>query len=58
MAFTYDTEKDALFKRGETKKAREMVGLVLKTNKHSMEELAEISGLSLAEVKQIAEGLK
>ena len=66
MAFTYDIEKDALFKRGEAKgekrgkkigeieKAREMVTYLLTTNKHSMEELAEISGLSLEEVKQIA----
>ncbi len=65
MGITYDIEKDAFFKsgvekgetigikKGETKKAQKVVINLFKANKLSLEEIAQVSELSIEEVKKI-----
>ena len=57
MGITYDIEKDAFFKsgveKGETKKAQKVVINLFKANKLSLEEIAQVSELSIEEVKNI-----
>ncbi len=58
MGIIYDIEKDAFFKKGELRKARKVVVNLIKANKLSLEEIAEVSELSLEEVKSIAQEMK
>ena len=66
MGIIYDIEKDAFFKKGEIRgmekgeirKARKVVVNLIKANKLSLEEIAEVSELSLEEVKSIAQEMK
>ena len=62
MGIIYDIEKDAFFKKGqkqgENKKARMVVINLLKTNKLSIGEIAEVSGLSLEGIQEIAREIK
>ena len=58
MAFTYDIEKDALFKRGEakgkTENARQVVIKLLKMGKLTFDEIAQVTGFSREQVEDIA----
>ena len=58
MGIVYDIEQDAFFKKGIHKKAREIVTNLLQTQKLTLEEIAEVSGLSLEEVQKIQQEMK
>ena len=66
MGIVYDIEQDAFFKKGIQKgelkgihkKAREVVTNLLQTQKLTLEEIAEVSGLSLEEVQKIQQEMK
>ena len=62
MGITYDIEKDAFFKsgveKGETKKAQKVVINLFKANKLSLEEIAQVSELSIEEVKNIVKDIQ
>ena len=64
MGIIFDMEQDAFFKKGEKKgekrgekrgidkKAREVADTILRLGKYTLEEIAQVSGLSLEEIKQ------
>ena len=53
MGITYDIEKDAFFKSGIKKGINKVVINLFKANKLSLEEIAQVSELSIEEVKNI-----
>ena len=57
MAFTYNIEKDAFFKRGKQKEKESTVRNLLKLGKLTREEIAQITGLSLEQIDVIAKKL-
>jgi len=58
MGIVYDIEQDAFFKKGLYKKAREVAINLLQNQKLTLEEIAEVSGLSLEEVQKIQQEMK
>ncbi len=63
MGIIFDMEQDAFFKKGEKrgekrgidKKAREVADTMLHLGKYTLEEIAQVSGLTLEEIKEMAE---
>ena len=55
MGIIFDMEQDAFFKKGIDKKAREVASTMLRLGKYTLEEIAQVSGLSLEEIKEMAE---
>jgi len=62
MGIVYDIEQDAFFKKGVLKglhkKAREVAINLLQNQKLTLEEIAEVSGLSLKEVQKMQQEMK
>ena len=58
MAFDYDIKKDLRYKQGKKAYQTEIIINMLRSNRYSLEEIAEITKLKIEEILKIKKSLE